>query len=177
MEQEEIWKDIEGYEGLYQVSNMGKVRSVDRIDCTGHRLNGKILRPRMNSGGYLLVNLHNEGEQKTFTVHRLVAQAFIPNPEGLPQINHKDEDKTNNIVDNIEYCDRKYNCNYGTRNERVAKNMLQTKISKGLVDPEMCGIQTKDKKEYNRLYYNKKRDQILEQQRAYRRRKKNKITA
>lgn len=172
----EQWRPIEGYEGLYEVSNLGKVRSLDRIDCTGRRLKGKILIPLMMKNGYLSVFLCKEGKAKHFLIHRLVAQAFILNPEGLKEINHKDEDKTNNLVDNLEYCDRKYNMNYGTRTERD----VQTKIRKGLFDPEMCGI--KDRKEYDRLYnqknkerirernkewYQENRDQILEQQRDY----------
>lgn len=153
----EIWKDIEGYEGLYQVSNLGRVRSVDRIGGRGRRFNGRILKPKVKTGGYLLVNFSKEGKRKMFSVHRLVAQAFIPNPEGLPQINHKDENPSNNRVENLEWCDGKYNCNYGIRNER----RVQTMIRNGNADPETCGIQAKDKKEYYRLY-----------KREYRRRKK-----
>lgn len=155
MEKEEIWKDIEGYEGLYQVSNLGRVRSFDRIDRLGRLRPGVILRPLMNTYGYIQVSFCKEGKEKKLQVHRLVAQAFIPNPEGLPQINHKDENPKNNRVDNLEWCDGKYNCNYGTRNER----QVQTMISKGLYDPELCGIG--DRKKYQR-----------EWARKYRRRKK-----
>ena len=155
MEQNEIWKDIEGYEGLYQVSNLGRVKSLERIDRLGRLKPGVILRPKVERGGYLLVGLHKEGKQKMFLVHRLVAHAFIPNPEGLPEINHRDEDKTNNLVDNLEYCDRKYNMNYGTRNERMTKNRVQSGIDNGTYDPELCGIMNKDRNEYARLYYQK----------------------
>lgn len=75
-----------------------------------------------NSGGYVLVALCKEGKQKTFKVHRLVAQAFLDNPNNLPQVNHRDEDKTNNCVNNLEYCDSKYNINYGNHNEKMAKS-------------------------------------------------------
>ena len=164
----EQWRPIEGYEGLYQVSNLGRVRSLDRIDCAGRRLKGKILSPEV-ARGYVQVQLWKEGKLKWFKVHRLVAQTFIHNPEGLPQINHKDEDKTNNIVDNLEYCDGKYNMNYGTRIERA----VQTRISNGNADPELCGIG--DEKEYKRLYYQKNKDRLRERHteymREYRRRK------
>lgn len=166
MEKEEIWRDIEGYEGLYQVSNLGRVKSLDRIDRLGRRKPGVILSYILHNYGYLLVNLYKEGKRKLFLVHRLVAHTFIPNPEGLPEINHKDEDKTNNLVDNLEYCDRKYNINYGTHTER----MVQTRINNGTYDSELCGIV--DKNEHQRLYRQKNRDQINERQRKYRLKRK-----
>ena len=118
----EIWKDIVGYEGMYQVSNLGRVKSFKQ---------GKerIMKPVYDTYGYLQVMLSKNGNCKNFMVHRLVSQAFIPNPDNLPEINHCDEDKTNNSVENLEWCDRKYNHNYGTRNQRVAdktsKQVLQ----------------------------------------------------
>lgn len=114
---EEIWKDIKGYEDLYQISNMGNVRSLN-YSRTGKT---EILRPGSDRG-YLCVGLCKNGKAKTYRVHRLVAQAFIPNPDELPCINHIDEDKTNNRVENLEWCDHAYNNNYGTRNERVGPN-------------------------------------------------------
>lgn len=117
----EVWKDIENYEGLYQVSNLGRVRSLDRKDAQGHRLKGKVLSSGLNSRGYLIVILYRDGGTKNKTVHRLVASAFIPNPDNLPQINHRDEDKTNNAVSNLEWCSALYNMRYGTHSERVAK--------------------------------------------------------
>ena len=101
----EIFKDIKNYEGLYQVSNLGRVYSVR---------NNKILKPKLNKYGYLSVNLKYKGSRVTKSIHRLVGEAFIPNPNDLPQVNHKDEDKTNNCVDNLEWCTAKYNHNYGT---------------------------------------------------------------
>ena len=112
----EIWKDIEGYEGLYQVSNFGRVRSLK---------NGKvrILKPLTNKNGYLRVQLYKNNSLKTIFIHRLVAMAFIPNPNNLPMVNHKDEDKTNNIVSNLEWCDAKYNSNYGTARKRMIEKI------------------------------------------------------
>lgn len=125
----EIWKPIKGYEELYEVSNYGRIRSFDRW-CSHRRgkqlKKGKILKLFKDTSGYLCVKLCKNTNQRQFKVHRLVAQAFIPNPNNLPQINHKDECKTNNIVSNLEWCDRKYNVNYGTRTKRVAEKLSKT---------------------------------------------------
>ena len=110
----EVWKDIEEYEGLYQVSNQGRVKSL----WFGKE---KILKPEKVRNGYLLVGLWKNGKPKMYQVHRLVALTFLPNPNNLPEVNHKDEDKTNNCVDNLELCDRKYNMNFGTRTQRQAE--------------------------------------------------------
>lgn len=115
---EEIWCPIKGYESMYEVSDKGRVRSLK----FGKE---RILKPGRNPEGYLLVVLCKNGERKAYKVHRLVAKTFIPNPDNLPQVNHKDEDKTNNSVINLEWCDLKYNCNYGTRNKRISKPILQ----------------------------------------------------
>ena len=99
---EEIWRDIDGYEGLYQVSNKGRVKSLKY---------GKerILRPGWKTGGYLFVILCKNGNQSKQRIHRLVAQAFIPNPNNKPQVNHLDENKKNNCVDNLEWATAKEN--------------------------------------------------------------------
>ena len=97
----EEFRDIPDYEGMYEVSNLGRVRR-----------DGKILKPFKNKKGYLLVSLFKNGTKKNARIHRLVAQSFIPNPQNLPQINHKDEDKTNNAVENLEWCTCEYNINY-----------------------------------------------------------------
>ena len=115
----EIWKDIEGYEGLYQVSNLGRVKSLGNGSSNNSK--ERILKSYKNNNGYLRVFLCKEQIRKIYLVHRLVASAFIPNTDNLPQVNHIDEDKTNNRVDNLEWCDIKYNSNYGSRIERVSK--------------------------------------------------------
>lgn len=116
----EIWKDVEGYEGLYQISSKGRVKSLGNGSSGNSK--EKILKGLNDKYGYLQVNLYKEGKQKTFKVHRLVAKAFLDNPYNLPQVNHKDEDKTNNCVDNLEWCNCEYNINYGTRTERFIKS-------------------------------------------------------
>ena len=108
----ETWKAIAGYEGLYEVSDQGRVKSLKY----GKE---KILKPQKNRGGYLKVVLYKDGHAKTVKVHRLVAEAFIPNPNNLETINHKDEVKTNNAVSNLEWMSQKDNNNYGTRNKRA----------------------------------------------------------
>ena len=105
----EVWKDIDNFEGLYQVSNLGKVRSLDRIKnqfngyyYSNRLYKGKILKPSISKKGYLRVVLQANGIKKNCCIHRLVAETFIPNTDNLPIINHKDENKLNNQVDNLE---------------------------------------------------------------------------
>lgn len=109
----EIWKDIPGYEGLYQVSNEGRVKTARRKGTFGG-----LARMRPMQHGYIGVDLCREGKRKTHMVHRLVAQAFISNPDNLPEINHKDENKTNNHANNLEWCTRRYNLMYGEGHKR-----------------------------------------------------------
>ena len=127
----EIWKDIPGYD-CYQVSNTGRIRSLERVrnKWDGKRIvKGKELAVAKNLRGYLFVYLHRPGERpKMKTVHRLVAEAFIPNPDNLPQINHKNEVKTDNRVENLEWCTALYNVNYGNRSSRCSRAM-----SKGVI--------------------------------------------
>ena len=117
---QEIWKDIKGYEGLYQVSNLGRVKKLKHT--TFHsggnqysRFNYKIEHKEKivcsgdNGNGYRYMPLHNGQTSKNFYVHRLVAETFIPNPNNLPEVNHKDGDKTNNCTANLEWCTRKEN--------------------------------------------------------------------
>ena len=105
---EEIWKDIEGYEGLYQVSNLGNVRSLN------YRRHGYVrcLTTKCNNRGRLWVELKNGGVKKPEQIHRLVGRAFVPNPNGFPLINHKDENPQNNRADNLEWCTASYNTQY-----------------------------------------------------------------
>lgn len=118
---EEIWRDIEGYEGLYQVSSFGRVKSFDSIDKLDRIRKGRVLKGIKDVKGYLLVNLYKNSIVSTKTIHRLVAQVFIPNPENKPQVNHIDENKTNNMVSNLEWSTSKENNNHGTRTDRMAK--------------------------------------------------------
>lgn len=122
--QEEIWRPVKGYEGLYEVSNRGRVRSVDRWvtgkDGKKYFYKGQTLKPRVDEDGYLLVTLSRNGKKRTFQVHRLVAETWIGNPDGKPEVNHLDEDKTNNDVLNLEWTTRKENANWGTGIKRSA---------------------------------------------------------
>ena len=112
-----VWKDIPGYEGVYQVSNTGQVRSLGNNKSR----KTKILKQATNKHGYKLVQLYKNGKGKLYTVHKLVAQAFLENPNNLSEINHKDENKQNNCSWNLEYCTHEYNMNYGTIKERMSE--------------------------------------------------------
>lgn len=119
----EIWKDIVGYESLYQVSNFGKIRSL-RKRSRRFGPNALMLKPSRNGDGYLQVKLSGKGLIETARVHRIVAMAFIPNPENLPEINHIDENKENNRVSNLEWCTRSYNNNYGSRKDKCRRSRI-----------------------------------------------------
>lgn len=130
----EIWKDVKGYEGLYIVSNFGNVKSLDRYMNNKHHTKtlkkGKLLKNSLiKKTGYLRVTLSNKGKYISKSVHRLVAEAFIPNPNNYPQINHIDEDKQNNRADNLEWCTALYNNNYGNHSKNISKT--RTKNKKG----------------------------------------------
>ena len=107
---DEIWKPVAGYEDLYEVSNLGRVR----------RKAWQIVKGKAEKGEYRRVKLCKDGEEKQFLVHRLVAEAFVPNPNSLTIVNHKDERPSNNRADNLEWCTYKHNSNWGTRNERIS---------------------------------------------------------
>ena len=135
----EIWKDIEGYEGLYQVSNLGRVRSLNRITNGkfGNRSlclrKGRILKPRKISL-YTGVYLSKNGHVKNYTIHRLVAQAFIPNPQNKLEVNHIDGNKLNNKVDNLEWATRSENEQHAYRTGlNKIRNGKDNKISKRIL--------------------------------------------
>lgn len=118
----EDWVPIRGYEGLYDISNKGRVRSLDRtVKCQGgdYHVTGRILKLHKKPSGYMFVTLAKNGRAKRYYLHRLIAEAFIPNPLRLKQINHKDENKTNNALSNLEWCTASYNINYGKRSAKV----------------------------------------------------------
>lgn len=117
-------REIPNYEGLYAVTSCGKVWSYR---------SKRFLTPRKSKKGYLTVLLCNKGNMREFKIHRLVADAYIPNPDNLPQVNHKDENKQKNCISNLEWCTNLYNRNYGTRNQRAAMA-----ISKAKMKPCIC---------------------------------------
>lgn len=126
----EYWKLIKDYEN-YMVSSFGRVKSINY----NHSGKERILKLRTDRYGYLRVNLWKNNKQKNFLVHRLIAEAFLPNPNNYPCVNHRDENKQNNNVINLEWCNSKYNCNFGTRNTRMAK-----KLSKPILQYTINGL-------------------------------------
>lgn len=158
---EEVWKDIPNYEGRYQVSNMGRIKSLPREMRCGngmgiHKVKERILsqvtrRKVISPNGsthiynYAHVMLKKMGQRQTFQVHRLVAKAFIPNPDNLSDVNHKDENGLNNRVDNLEWMSHKDNCNYGTRNQRsAAGNINNPSISRRVLQLTVDGKPIKE---------------------------------
>lgn len=119
----EIWKDIKDYEGIYQVSNLGRVKSVDRLDGSNHRLKGKIKSTSIRPNGYENVILFKNSKRKGHSIHRLVAQAFISNTDNKSEVNHIDENKTNNQASNLEWVTAKENMNHGTRTHKAILKM------------------------------------------------------
>lgn len=148
---EEIWKDIRDYEELYQVSNLGKIKSLERLTTYSYELGGKHkipekeLKSHKNKWGYLKCYLYKDGIKKEYSVHRLVAQAFIPNPKNLPQVNHIDKNKENNCANNLEWC----NCQYNVRHS-ISKKVRGINIKTGqqiyfdtMIDAKKLGFNNK----------------------------------
>jgi hypothetical protein len=127
----EIWKDLEGYEGLYQISNFGNIKSLSKKFFNGNHdvvLKERLLKQSYCKDGYKKVCLCKNNKKKSYLIHRLVAKTFVKNPYCYYQVNHKDENKENNMAENLEWCDSKYNVNYGTRNYKISTN-----VSKGVL--------------------------------------------
>lgn len=149
----EIWKAIPEYEGCYEVSSIGRVRSVDRVVQNGtwtKRIHGRIMKLN-NNEGYMYCSLCKDGKPKPQKVHRLVALAFIPNPKNLPYINHKNENKSDNRVENLEWCTKWYNEHYGTYGHKISsikreksKNVIQYDLDGNIVRKYSCLVEVKD---------------------------------
>lgn len=119
----EIWKDVVGYEGLYQVSNLGRVRGVDRFDAMGRKHDGIVLRQAYTRGNYLVVGLCKNGIKKLFRVNRLVAIAFIDNPNNYPQVGHLDDNKENNTVNNLYWTTSQENNTHNNKHIKIARKI------------------------------------------------------
>lgn len=155
----EIWKEIKGFDGRYLVSNKGNVKNLWRANqYKTHIGEPFLLKQSEHRQGYMRVALFKDGVKKQYYVHRLVAEAFIPNPNNLPQVNHKDEDKSNNKVENLEWCDGKYNSNYGTRVERwkpqVTKPVIQRTLDGKFVQRFESAEDAERKCGYDSAYVN-----------------------
>lgn len=124
----EVWKDISNYVGIYMISNLGRIESLERKvkNRNGYRVvKRQIINSTKRKDGYHIVTLWKNNNKKSFLLHRLVAQAFIPNPNNLPAVNHIDENPSNNCADNLEWCDDEYNNNYGNHKFRSAATQSQ----------------------------------------------------
>jgi len=141
----EIWKDIEGFEGRYQISNYGNVKSIIRKK---HR----ILSPSIKHNGYLGVNLYDENKKMwNKQIHRLVAIAFIPNPDNLPQVNHIDENKENNHADNLEWCTQNQNIHHGTLYQRVRETRISEQLKNAPIPIIQCDLDGNPIREFSSI--------------------------
>ena len=125
----EIWKPVVGYEGLYEVSNLGRVKALGNgLKCS--RFKGKeiIMKQEVSNVGYNRVSLRKNRKYKHWGVHRLVAIAFLPNPNNLPIVNHKDENPLNNCVDNLEWCTQKYNVNHANSQKKKVESFKKSNV-------------------------------------------------
>ena len=133
-EEYEVWRDIQGYEGIYQISSFGRVKSKER-DVKGkdgkvRKLKESIRTPRKHLAGYWFLNLSKKGRVKGFSIHRLVALHFIPNPNGFLEVNHIDGDKDNNRMSNLEWCTRGYNLSHARFNGLIRQDGVESHWSK-----------------------------------------------
>lgn len=133
----EIWKSIKGFEDRYEVSTFGRIKSLSRVKVgksnSSFVTEEKILSLSFNKDGYKKCSLHKDGKRYTYQVHRLVAETFIPNPNNLSQVNHKDWDRTNNTVSNLEWCSHRYN----SENRRIKSNRAFTEYR--IAQFDFCG--------------------------------------
>ena len=173
----EEWKSIPGYEGLYEVSSYGRVKSLEisyvRKDGRMYHKPEIILTPKNNGTGYFMVCLYKNKTHKYYLIHRLVALVFLHNPDNLPCVNHKDEDKTNNRLDNLEWCTQQYNMNYNDvlkrRSQRMKENGIYERITMKMRKyPELIGLDEKEyRKEYRKKYREEHREYFREYDREY----------
>ena len=134
----EVWKDVHGFEEAYQVSNFGRIKRKERTDSNNRTHKERIMSPSMYSNGYMNVELRMNIKKRRTSVHRLVAEAFIDNPLNLPQINHKDENKANNHVSNLEWCTAQYNIRYkdGVKRRRATAILNSNAVCKYSMEGE-----------------------------------------
>lgn len=132
----EVWKDVKGFEEAYQVSNLGRIKRKRRIDSNNRTQKERIMQPSIYSNGYMNVDLRMNNKKRRVSVHRLVAETFIDNPLNLPQVNHKDENKTNNCAANLEWCTAQYNIRYNKGVERRRETAIKksNEVSKYSLD-------------------------------------------
>lgn len=139
----EEWRDIEGYEGMYQISSKGRVKAITRFaksnNCSKQQVIGRLKKPCLIGNGYFAFNLYKDGSNNMKYAHRLVANAFIDNPNNMPCVNHKDENKKNNDVSNLEWCTPSYNVNYGTCKQRISDSHKKLLKGKKIVQIDKCG--------------------------------------
>lgn len=137
----EMWRPIKGYEGKYEISSSGRVKSITGWKNVGNEIykpQGIIMKQGINRE-YKKIDLCKHGKHTTYKVHRLVAEAFVPNPNNYPQINHKDEDPFNNHATNLEWCTQEYNINYGTRVRRITKK-ISKKVGQYTLDGKLVKV-------------------------------------
>lgn len=160
----EEWRDIEGYEGIYQISNYGRVKRLDTIIHTAIKyvskraIKGGVLKLSSNNRGYKTVMLSNSVKRKKYFVHRLVAKAFIENPNNYPVVNHKDENPSNNMVENLEWCTQRYNMNWrNVMARKVAPKLRKTEEEKKRNRQNYIQEHKEEIKAYKRIWYIKNR--------------------